>query len=79
MERLLNVRYPPYAGKFAQYAKMNSLKPDFDRDGKVKFRLLKFVLTLGTGSIVWGSFRAALLAAFAIAVKELMDRRAGKN
>ena len=33
MEWLLDVRYPPYAGKLAKFRKMADLKPDFDRQG----------------------------------------------
>lgn len=76
MEGLLNIRYPPYEGKFAKFAKMNELKPNFDRNGKARFSFLRFVLTLGTGSVAHGTLRAALLAAFAVAVKQLLDRRA---
>ena len=78
MEKLLAVRYPPYAGttKFDQYAKMNVRKPNFDRDGRVKFSLISYVLTLGTGSATRGVMRAALLAVLSVAVKALIDRRA---
>ena len=75
MERLLNVRYPPFEGKFEQYAKMAVLKPNFDREGKVKFSLLNFIFTLGTGSKSRGAMRAALLGAVAVALKAIMDRR----
>ena len=78
MERLLAIRYPPYAGKFEQFSRMNVLKPDFDRNGAVKFSLLQFILTLGTGSKVRGLIRAALVVGFAYAVKMAMDRRNGK-
>ena len=75
MERLLDVRYPPFDGKYAQYAKMSVMKPDFDREGKVKFGLLKYVLTLGAGSKSGGAMRAALLGVVAVALKAFMDRR----
>jgi len=75
MERLLDVRYPPFDGKYAQYAKMSVMKPDFDREGKVKFSLLKYVLTLGAGSKSGGAMRAALLGVVAVALKAFMDRR----
>ncbi|KAL8739211.1 MAG: hypothetical protein Q9181_000102 [Wetmoreana brouardii] len=57
MEFLLDVRYPPYEGKLAKYKKMSELKPDFDRDGKVKFNLISYVLSLGAGSTTGGIVR----------------------
>jgi len=78
MEKLLAVRYPPYAGtdKFKQYAKMSIAKPNFDRNGKVNFSLLNYIFTLGTGSVSRGALRATLLAALAVGIKALIDRRA---
>ncbi len=75
MERLLDVRYPPFEGKFAQYAKMSVMKPDFDREGKIKFGLVKYVLTLGTGSKSRGVMRATLLGVVAVALRALMTSR----
>jgi hypothetical protein len=69
------VRYPPFEGKFEQYAKMSVSKPNFDRDGKVNFSILRYVLTLGTGSKSRGAMRAALLGVVAVALKALLDRR----
>ncbi|KAL8882368.1 MAG: hypothetical protein Q9198_000629, partial [Flavoplaca austrocitrina] len=54
MEGLLDVRYPPYEGKLAKFKKMSELKPNFDRDGKVKFSLVSYILSLGTGSKTGG-------------------------
>ena len=34
MEKLIDVRYPPYVGKYEKFKKMSELKPNFDRDGK---------------------------------------------
>jgi beta-apo-4'-carotenal oxygenase len=50
MEGLLAIRYPPYHGKTAKYKAMSELKPNFDRDGKVKVGIAKWILTLGAGS-----------------------------
>ena len=36
MERLIAVRYPPYHGKLKEYRRMSKLKPNFDREGRVK-------------------------------------------
>ncbi|CZS92294.1 hypothetical protein WAI453_000176 [Rhynchosporium graminicola] len=33
MEKLIDVRYPPYAGKLAKWRKMSLAKPNFDRNG----------------------------------------------
>ena len=50
MEGMMAVRYPPYKGKLAKMRKMGTLKPDFDREGRAKFDLVRYVLTLGAGS-----------------------------
>lgn len=34
MEKLLDVRYPPYDGKIQKFRQMSELKPNFDRNGK---------------------------------------------
>jgi beta-apo-4'-carotenal oxygenase len=78
MEKLLAVRYPPFTGtdKFQQFTKMGVLKPNFGRDGEANFSLLRYILTLGTGSAGKGTLTAGLLVAVAIGVKALIDRRA---
>lgn len=48
---MLSIRYPPYRGKLAKFQKMASLKPNFDRDGKVRSNVLQQVLTLGGGDL----------------------------
>ncbi|KAL8956838.1 MAG: hypothetical protein Q9193_005740 [Seirophora villosa] len=58
MERLLDVRYPPYEGKLAKFKQMSQLKPNFDRDGKVKLDLVSYLL-LGAGSKAGGLGRYA--------------------
>lgn len=57
LESLISVRYPPYKGKLAKFQKMSTLTPNFDREGKVKFNLIKYVLTLGAGSATGGAMR----------------------
>ena len=48
---MLAVRYPPYtAKKQEKFASMSALKPNFDREGNVKFSLLGGLLKLGAGS-----------------------------
>ena len=61
MEGLLDVRYPPYEGKLAKFKKMSELKPNFDRDGKVKFSLVSYILSLGTGSKTGGLVGYAMI------------------
>jgi len=57
LESLISVRYPPYKGKLAKFQKMSTLTPNFDREGKVKFNLIKYILTLGAGSATGGAMR----------------------
>jgi beta-apo-4'-carotenal oxygenase len=75
MEKLLAVRYPPYEGKYKQFAKMSVSKPNFDREGNVKFSLFRYILTLGSGSAKRGLIRAAVLATIVVALTMAMDQR----
>jgi beta-apo-4'-carotenal oxygenase len=75
LERLLAVRYPPYEGKYEQFAKMSVAKPNFDREGNVKFGLFRYILTLGSGSAKRGLIRAAVLATLVVALTVAMDKR----
>jgi len=77
MERLLAVRYPPFAGtdKLQQFNKMGLLKPDFDRQGNKKVGLLWSLLTLGSGSVSKGALRAVLVACGCVVLKILMEGR----
>lgn len=61
MEKMINVRYPPYEGKLAKIRMISELKPDFDREGKVKFSWVIYLLTLGAGSLMGGLTRYAVL------------------
>lgn len=56
VEFLLGVRYPPYKGKLKMMRRME-LKPDFDREGKVKFNLVRYILGLGAASKTGGLVR----------------------
>lgn len=76
LEKLLAIRYPPYKGKYEQYARMSVLKPNFDRDGNVKFSFIRYILTLGSGSLVQGAVRATLLAGLVVALQTMLERRA---
>ncbi|EXJ89803.1 aldehyde dehydrogenase (NAD(P)+) [Capronia epimyces CBS 606.96] len=80
VEKLLAVRYPPFAGtsKLTQYRTMGVLKPDFDREGNQRIGLLWYLITLGAGSASKGAFRAVLVAAVYLALRALMEGRAWK-
>ncbi|KAI4119996.1 MAG: hypothetical protein LQ345_000255 [Seirophora villosa] len=72
MERLLDVRYPPYEGKLAKFKQMNELKPNFDRDGKVKLDLVSYLL-LGAGSKVGGLGRYAAVLLEVLGIGKATD------
>jgi len=61
MESLINVRYPPYKGKLEKFQKMTNGKPNFDREGRVKFSLVSYLLTLGAGNVMGGLVRYAIV------------------
>ncbi|MCJ1407096.1 hypothetical protein MMC19_001166 [Ptychographa xylographoides] len=75
MEGLLNVRYPPYKGKLVKMQKMNNGSPDFDRDGKVNFNLVTYVLTLGAGSALGGLARYLVVLVAAVGLRQYLERR----
>ncbi|KAL8694020.1 MAG: hypothetical protein Q9218_001258 [Villophora microphyllina] len=79
MEFLLDVRYPPYEGKLAKFKKMSELKPNFDRDGKVKFSLIPYILSLGAGSTAGGLVRYAVVLLAAFGIKQYLDGRDPKR
>ncbi|PSK58598.1 Aldehyde dehydrogenase, dimeric NADP-preferring [Elsinoe australis] len=67
-ESLLDIRYPPYKGKIEKLARFTDLKPDFDRDGKIRARgVVRWLLGLGGNTITEGVVRwtVVLVAAFA--------------
>jgi len=57
MEGMMAVRYPPYEGKLAKFRQMGEMKPNFDREGRVKFSLISYLLALGAGSKTGGLIR----------------------
>jgi len=65
-EGLFALRYPPYTGKLEKLRSSGLLKPNFDREGKVKFSLVTYILTLGASSKTGGLIRA--LAALLVAL-----------
>ncbi|KAH0542052.1 hypothetical protein FGG08_003517 [Glutinoglossum americanum] len=76
LEKLISIRYPPYAGKISRYKRMVATQPDFDREGKVKGDMLAWVLTLGGGRVVAVRWLAVLLAA--IGIKKVLESRTSK-
>lgn len=61
VEKIFNIRYPPYEGKLAKLRKMSELKPNFDREGKVNFSWVFYILTLGAGGLMGGLSRHAVI------------------
>ena len=70
MEGLLDVRYPPYSEKKLKKLRgMTDLKPDFDRQGRERRGLVRWILALlrvRKGVSVWW---ALVVAAFAVGVR----------
>lgn len=77
MEKLINVRYPPYAGKLAKFRSMSELKPDFDREGRQKRSLVWAFLGLGSESWGGGLGRWVLLLAVAVGMKKVAEGTSG--
>ena len=61
VEMLIAIRYPPYKGKLSKFQAMTDSTPNFDRDGKVKYQLVKYILSLGAGSAAGGLTRYAII------------------
>ncbi|KAJ5098412.1 hypothetical protein N7532_005413 [Penicillium argentinense] len=78
LERILSVRYPPYAGKLSGYKATALLKPDFDRGGrKLRCGWIRFILTLGGGSVKAGAVRGIVAAVLYFIFETLARRRSG--
>lgn len=73
IEKVLNVRYPPYAGKLASFRSTSTLTPNFDRQGK-EIRGIPywfgFLFRLGGESTREVLVRWAVTALVAIAAKK---------
>lgn len=62
VERVLSVRYPPYAGKLKSSERTNLAKPNFDRNGRRVYGLLEWLVwfaTFGGGANKRGVIRSA--------------------
>ncbi|KAK2753059.1 hypothetical protein FQN55_005019 [Onygenales sp. PD_40] len=65
LERLLAVRYPPYAGKLKSTMRQSAVAPNFDRSGNTTTGLLGWIVwfaTFGGGANKSGASRAAVVA-----------------
>lgn len=69
VEFLMAVRYPPYAGKLKTLRRMEP-KPDFDREGTVKFSLVRYILGLGAASKKGGLVRYFVVLLAALGLKQ---------
>ncbi|KAH8596477.1 Aldehyde/histidinol dehydrogenase [Bisporella sp. PMI_857] len=76
MEKLLDVRYPPYNGKLAKVRKTSELKPNFDRSGKqikgIKY-WLGLIFALGGESSTGTFVRWAFTALLAVGAKKYIE------
>lgn len=73
---MLDVRYPPYAGKIETFRKMSGLKPNFDRNGneiKGFSYWLTFLGALGGPSFKSGLMRWALFALVAFGANKYLN------
>lgn len=68
-EFLLSVRYPPYNGKLKAMQRAEP-KPDFDREGRVKFSLVRYILGLGAPSKTGGLVRYFVVLLAALGLKQ---------
>lgn len=73
MEKLLDVRYPPYAGKIQKFRQMSELKPNFGRDGLEKRGLGYWVSFLG--GLGGEGFKSVLLRWAVVALMAVGFRR----
>lgn len=71
-EGMLGMRYPPYAGKIEKLRSTGLLKPNFDRDGKVTFSLVNYILTLGAKSKTGGLMRALATLLIAMGLRQYL-------
>jgi beta-apo-4'-carotenal oxygenase len=76
MEKLLDVRYPPYAGKLSKFRMTSELRPNFDRQGNeitgVQY-WLGFVFRMGGENTKEVLVRWAITALVAVVAKKYAD------
>lgn len=63
LEKMLAIRYPPYAGKLSKFQAASALKPNFDRTGRKTggglFGWITWFVTFGGGANKKGAARTA--------------------
>lgn len=72
MEKLIDVRYPPYDGKLKKFRAMSDVKPNFDREGHEIRGMgywISFLLTLGGSGTKGALLRWAVVALVAVGAK----------
>lgn len=77
LEKMLAIRYPPYAGKLKKFQSQNGLKPNFDRSGNEIKGIgywLGVVLSLGGDSPKSALKRWAAAVILAVLAKKAGDR-----
>jgi len=76
LEAFIAVRYPPYTGKLKQYKFMQDLSPNFDRMGRPKQGLLRWLLRFGAESTSGALLRYLLAVAVAVGFRRYKDNQA---
>lgn len=63
IESIIAIRYPPYAGKLSKFKAASTLVPEFGLNGqKLTLSWLRFIMTLGGGTVAAGAGHAAVIA-----------------
>ncbi|EEH07347.1 aldehyde dehydrogenase [Histoplasma capsulatum G186AR] len=78
VERMLSVRYPPYAGKLRSTLRSGTVAPNFDRSGRTTTGFWGWIIwfiTFGGGANKSGASRAAVAVVAAIALNYYIKRR----
>lgn len=77
MERLLQMRYPPYVGttKYEMFSAMSKRKVNLDKEGNDKVPLWMLVLTSGGKDAREGLVRAAVVVLAALGIRKVVQGR----
>ncbi|KAL6721377.1 Hexadecenal dehydrogenase [Lecanora helva] len=73
LEGMMSSRYPPYDDSKMAKLRAGALKPNFDREGKVRFSLVSYVLSLGAGSKTGGLVRYLFVILTAIGFRRYLQ------
>ncbi|OBT80984.1 hypothetical protein VF21_00270 [Pseudogymnoascus sp. 05NY08] len=80
MEKLLDIRYPPYSGKLQKMISTSAVKPNFDRQLRTKYGItdyLRAAFLLGGSGVKEGFTRWVLFVLIAAVAKKGIDSRGG--